>query len=71
MKDHIALINEFGADGHVMHAVNRVMKTRVRLEMRDVLETARREIVYHIDFIAALKISVREMRPDEARPARD
>jgi hypothetical protein len=47
------------------------MKTRVRLEVRDVLETARREIVNNIDFIAALKISVREMRPDEPRPARD
>jgi hypothetical protein len=47
------------------------MEARMFLEVRDVLYRARREIVNDEDLIVARKVCVRQMRPDEARAARD
>jgi hypothetical protein len=69
MKNHVTLVNQFGDDGRVMHRVNRVMKTRVRFEVLDILEAAGRKVVNHVDFIAAFQINVGKVRPDKARPA--
>jgi hypothetical protein len=47
------------------------MKTRVALEVRDVVNAAGREVVNDEDLVAAFDVGVGEVRPDEARAARD
>jgi hypothetical protein len=58
MKDHIALIDQLRGYRRVVNGINRVMKTRVTLEMLNVLDRARREIVDNVNFVAALNVSV-------------
>jgi hypothetical protein len=41
------------------------MKTRVGFQVLYVLNAAGREIVYDIDLITTLEVSIRKMRPDK------
>jgi hypothetical protein len=68
MKNHVALVNKFGDNRQVVNRVNRVMKTRVALEMLDILDATCREVINHKHFVAALKISIGKVRPDKTRP---
>ena len=71
MKDHIALVNKLGHDGHVMHRIYCVVIARVRLQMHDIVNRAGRKIVNAENLVAALDVCVGEVRSDEARPACD
>jgi hypothetical protein len=71
VEDHVAPVNQLGEERLVVDAVDGVVEARVLLQVRDVLYRAGREIVDDRDLVAALQISVRQVRPDEARAARD
>ena len=71
VKDYIALIDQFGGDRLVVHALDGVVKTRVIFQVANVFNAARGKIVDDINFVAALKIRVGKMRADEARAACD
>jgi hypothetical protein len=58
MKDHVALINEFGQYRLVVNGINGVVKTRVFLQMGDVPKTSGREVIYHKNFVAAINVRV-------------
>ena len=45
--------------------------SRARLEMRDVVDRAGRQVVEHLDLVAALRAALGEVRADEARAAGD
>jgi hypothetical protein len=71
MEDHVTLIDQFRGDGLVVNTLDCVMETRLAFEVLDVLDGARREIVDDVDFVAALDVSVSEMRSDKAGAACD
>ena len=71
MKDHVTLIDQLGSERVVVDGVDRVMKTRVLLEVLNIFDRASGKIVDHVDFIATLDVSVAEMRSDKTRATCD
>ena len=69
VKNHVALVDQLGHERLVVDAVDGVVKTRVAFEVRDVVDAPRREVVDDEDLVAALKVCVREVRPDKPRTA--
>ena len=65
MEDYVALIDQLGSERMVVNRIDRVMKTRMTLEMLNVFDGAGGKIVDHVNFIAALDVSVAEMRADK------
>jgi hypothetical protein len=55
----------------IVDRVDRVMKTRLALEVLDVFDRPGGEVVDHVNVIAALNVSVSQMRSDETRAACD
>ena len=66
MKNHVALIDQFGSEGMIVNSVDRVMETRMTLEVLDVFDRAGGQIVDDVDFVATLNVSVAQMRSDKA-----
>ena len=53
VEDDVALIDEFGHQPAVVDAVDGVVVARVRLQVRDVVEAPRGEVVDAEDLVAA------------------
>jgi hypothetical protein len=65
MEDNVTLIDQLGCDRMIVDSIDRVVKTRMAFEMLNVLDRAGRQIVYDVDFIATLNVSIAQMRSDE------
>jgi hypothetical protein len=71
MKDHVTLIDQLGSERMVVNGIDRVMKPWVLFEVLNVFDRAGRKIVDHVNFVAALDVSVAEMRTDKTRATCD
>jgi hypothetical protein len=71
MKDHVTLIDELRGHRVVVNGVDRVVKTRLAFEVLDVFDRSGGKIVDDVDFVAALNVSVSQMRSDETGAACD
>jgi hypothetical protein len=71
MKDHVALIDQFRGYRLVTNALDGVMKAGMILQMPNVFNAARGQIVNDENLIAALQTCVRKMRSNKACPARN
>ena len=56
---------------HALDGLDLVVEARVRLEVLDVLDAARGEVVDDVHLVAARDVRVGQMRADESRPAGD
>ena len=71
VNNHIGVIDEFGQQLAVFDAVQVVFQQGGGLEMADVLDAARREIVEQDDAITAVQEPFGKMRSDEAGTTSD
>ena len=68
VEDHIALVDQLGDRRAVVDALDRVMEPRMRLEMADVVDAARREVVEDEDLVAARQVSLGRCDPMKPAP---
>ena len=71
VEDDVALVDQLGDRGGVVHALDRVVEPGMPAQVADVVDAPGREIVEHEDLIAPLQVGVGQVRPDEPRPPRD
>ena len=61
MDDHIGIINKFGEQLAILNVIQVILHTAGRLEMTDVIDTARRKVVEQNDAVAAAEKPLREV----------
>jgi len=71
MHDDVAAVDQLGKHRLVRNRVDRVMETGVTLQVNDVVDRSRRQIVEDEHFVAAFEQRLGQMASDEARAARD
>ena len=71
VHDGIAGVDHLGEQRLVADRVDGVVEARVRLELRDVVDRARRQVVEHEHFVTALQQRVGQMGTDETCAAGD
>ena len=71
MEHDVAPVDHLGEQRLVRHRVDDVREPRARLEVRDVVDRAGREVVDDGHLVAEVEQPFRQMRPDESGAARD
>ena len=71
VHDDVAPIDQLREHGFVGDRVDRVMETRIALQVDDVLHRSGRQVVEDEDFVAAFEERFRKMASDEARATCD
>jgi hypothetical protein len=61
MHDYVSIIDEFGEQLAILNVIQVILHTTGRLEMTDVIDTARRKVVEQNDAVAAIKKPLREV----------
>ncbi len=71
VEDDVGLVDQLGDHGIVLGGVDRVLEAGMALEVADVVDPARRQVVEDVDRVAVLEQHIAEMRADEAGAAGD
>src|SRR5882762_14250 len=61
MDDHIGIIDKFGEQLAILNVIQMILHAAGRLEMTNVIDTARRKVVEQNDAVAAIKKPLREV----------
>jgi hypothetical protein len=71
MKNNVTLVHQLRTNRMIVNRVDGVMKTRLAFEVLDIFDRPGGEIVDHVNLIAALDVSVSQMRSNEPGAACD